>query len=89
MVAGLVEQHGIGTHQEDACECDAHLPATRKGADVAVHHLRAEAEARQDFARLRVEPVTAQLFEPRLHGTVAFDDPVHDVRLVGVGHFGF
>ena len=45
MVARLVEQHHVGPHQQDARERDAHLPAARQRADVAVHHLLAEAEA--------------------------------------------
>ena len=39
VVARLVEQHGVGAHEENAGERHAHLPAARQGADVAVHHL--------------------------------------------------
>ena len=39
MVARLVEQHGVGAHEQDAGQRHAHLPAARKLADVAVHHL--------------------------------------------------
>ena len=89
MVARLVEQHGVGAHQQDAGERDAHLPAARQRAHVAVHHLLAEAEARQDLARPALQRVAAQFLEARLHLAVALDDGVHLVGPVGVGHGGF
>ena len=59
MIARLVEQHGVGAHQKDARECHPHLPSARERADVAVHHLWAEAQARQHFARLGIERIAA------------------------------
>ena len=43
MVRRFVEQHGVGAHEENAGERDAHLPAARERADIAVHHFLAEA----------------------------------------------
>ena len=86
MVARLVEQHHIGPHQQDARQRDAHLPAARELADVAVHHLLAEAEAGQGFARAAVERIAVELLEGVLHLAIAGDDVLHLVGLVRVGH---
>ena len=88
MVARLVEQHGVGAHEQDAGERHAHLPAARQRADVAVHHLLAEAQAREDFARAALERVAVQLLEARLHLAVARDDALHVVGAVRIGHGG-
>ena len=63
MVARLVEQHGVGTHQQDAGQRHAHLPAAGERADVAVHHLLAEAEAGEHLARAAVERIAVELLE--------------------------
>ena len=86
MVGRLVEQHRVGPHQQDAGERDAHLPAARERADVAVHHLLAEAEAREHLARAGLERVAAELLEARLHLAVALDDALHLVGAVRIGH---
>ena len=67
----------------------AHFPAARELADVAVHHLRLKAQARENLARPAFERVAAELFEARLHFAVALDDVVHLVRSVWIGHGGF
>ena len=77
MVRGLVEEHRVGAHQEDAGEGDAHLPAARERADVAVHRLLREAETGEDLARLGVERVAAELLEPRLRLAERLDQLVH------------
>ena len=46
VVAGLVQQHAVGPHQEDSGQGHAHLPAAGQEAHIAVHALLAEAEAR-------------------------------------------
>ncbi len=89
MVARLVEQHDVGPHEEDAGQRHAHLPAPRQGAHVAIHHLLAEAQARQDLARPTLQRVPVQLLEAPLHLAVARDDHLHFVRAVGIGHGGF
>src|SRR4051794_31488274 len=71
MVARLVEQHDVGAHQENTRQRHAHLPAARELADVAVHHLLAEAEAGQRLARTAVERVAVELLERVLHLAVA------------------
>ena len=86
MVARLVEQHDVGTHQQNARQRHAHLPAAGELADVAVHHLLAEAEAGQRLARPAVERVAVELFEGVLHLAIAGDDLVHLIGLIGVGH---
>jgi hypothetical protein len=71
VVARLVQEHGVGAHEEDAGQRHAHLPAARQRADVTVHHLLAEAEAREDFARPTLQGVAVQLLEAPLHLAVA------------------
>ena len=88
MVARLVEQHGVGAHEQDAGQRDAHLPAARQRADVAVHHLLAEAQPGQHLARLALQRIAAQLLEAPLHLAVALDDVFHLVGAVGIGHGG-
>ena len=89
MVARLVEQHHVGSHQQDARERDAHLPAARELADVAVHHLLAEAQAREHLACPALQRVAVELLEAVLHLAIAFENFLHLVGLVGVGHLGF
>src|SRR5690348_9165774 len=84
MVARLVQQHDIGTHQEDPRERHAHLPAAREVADIAVHHLLAEAEARQHLPRPRLQRVAVELLEASLHLTIARDDLVHVVGAIRI-----
>ena len=86
MVARLVEQHRVRLHQEDAGQCHAHLPAARELAHVAVHHLLAEAEARENLARPALQRVAPQLLEARLHLAVAFDQLFHVVAASGIAH---
>ena len=88
MVARLVEQHDVGPHQQDARQRHAHLPAAGERADVAVHHLLAEAEAGQHLARAAVERIAVEFLEAVLHLAIARDDLVHLVGAVGIGHRG-
>ena len=88
MVARLVQQHHVGPHQEDARQRHAHLPAARERADVAVHHLLAEAEARQRLARPAVERIAVEFLETVLHLAIARDDVVHLVGAIRIGHRG-
>ncbi len=88
MVARLVQQHDVGTHQEDARQRHAHLPAARQRADVAVHHLLAKTQARQRLARPAVERVAVEFLETALHFAVARDDLFHVVGAVRIGHRG-
>ena len=89
MVARLVQQHGVGPHEQDAGQRHAHLPAARQRADVAVHHLLAEVEAGQNFARPALQRIAAEFLEARLHLAIALDHLVHFVGAVGIGHRGF
>ena len=88
VVARLVQQHGVGAHEQDAGQRHAHLPAARQRADVAVHHLLAEAQAGQDLARPALQRVAVQLLEAPLHLAVARDDRLHVVGPVRIGHGG-
>ncbi len=85
VVGRLVQQHRVGTHQQDAGQRHAHLPPARQVADVAVHHLLREAEAGQDLSGARLQRVAAQLVEARLHLAETVEQLVHLVRLVGIG----
>ena len=89
MVARLVQQHHVGPHQEDARQRHPHFPAARQRADVTVHHLLAEAEARQRFACTPIQRIAIELFEAMLHLAIAGDDGLHVVREFRVGHRGF
>ncbi len=86
MVRWLVEQHGVGAHEEDTSQRYAHLPAARQGADVAVHHLLAEGETGEHLAGAAFESIPAELLKAALHLAVALDDRVHFVRPGGIGH---
>ena len=89
VVARLVQQHHVGAHEQDARQRHAHLPAARQRADVAVHHLLAEAQAREHLARPSLERVAVELLEARLHLAVALDQILHVVRLVRIPHGRF
>ena len=88
MVAWLVEEHAVGLHEEDAGERHAHLPAAGQGADVAVHPLLAEAQARQHLAGPTIQGVAVQLLEPALHLAVARDDGLEIVVRAESAHDG-
>ena len=89
MVARLVQQHGVGPHQQNARQRHAHLPAAGQRADIAVHHFLAEAQARQHFARPPLQRIAVELLEAVLHLAVARDDVVHVVGARRIGHRGF
>ena len=86
MVGGLVEQHAVGPHQQDAGQRHAHLPAARQQPDIAVHALLAERKPRQHLARPRIERIAVQLLEAALDLAIALDQRVHVVGLLRVGH---
>ena len=88
MVGGLVEQHAVGPHQQDAGERHAHLPAAGEQADVAVHAFLAEAQAREHLARPGLQRIAIQLLEAPLHLAIALDDGVHVAGLLGIDHRG-
>ena len=86
VVGRLVEEERVGLHEQDARERDAHLPAAGELADVALDHLVAKAEPRQDLARPRLEGVSAELVEAGLRVAEALDELVEIARLLGIGH---
>ena len=86
MVGRLVHQQHVGPAEEHARHRDAHLPAARQRADVAVDPLVVEAEAVQDFARLRLERVAAEMLVFLLHFAEAGEDAVHVVGLRRIAH---
>ena len=85
VVGRLVEQQRVGLHDQDPRERDAHLPAARERADVAVDLLGREAEAGEDLARARLEPVAAELLEARLRLAEALDQRLELVGARGIG----
>ncbi len=85
VVRRLVEEHRVGLHQEDARERHAHLPPAGEGADVAVHDLVREAEAREDLSSARLERVATELLEARLRLAEVLDELFHFVRVRRVG----
>ena len=80
VVGRLVHQQDVGLAEQHARHRDAHLPAARQRADVAVDPLVVEAEAVQDLARLRLERVAAEVLVFLLHLAEAREDCVHLVR---------
>ena len=88
MVARLVQQHHVGPHQEDARQRHPHLPAAGQRADVAVHHLLAEAEAGECLAGAAIQRVAIEFLEAMLHLAIARDDLVHVIGARGIGHRG-
>ena len=86
MVAGLVEQHAVGPHQQDAGQRHAHLPAAGELADVAVHAFLAEAETGQHLPRARLQRIAVELAEARLHLAIALHQRVHIIALRRIGH---
>ncbi len=86
MVARLVQQHHVGAHQQNTRQRHPHLPAARQRADVAFHHLLAEAETRQRLTRPAIEGIAVELLEAVLHLAITRDDLVHLIRAIRIGH---
>ena len=86
VVARLVQQHDVGPHQQNTRQRYPHLPAARERADVAVHHLLAEAEARQRLPRPAVQLIAVEFLEAELHLAIARDDIFHLLGLFRIGH---
>ena len=86
MVARLVEQHDVGPHQQNPRQCNAHLPAARQRADIAVHHLVAKTESGEHFASAAIKRIAVEFLEATLHLAIARDDRIHIIGLIGIGH---
>ena len=78
VVRGLVEQQDVGAAQQQLRERDAHLPAARELAAVALEVGRPEAEAAEDGLRLRLRVVPAVVVPLLAHRRVA----LHDARVL-------
>ena len=74
MVGRLVHQQDVRLAEQHARHRDAHLPAARQRADVAVNPLIVEAEAVEDLARAAFERVAAQVLVLLLHLAEARED---------------
>ena len=77
MIGRLVHQQDVGLAEQHARHRDAHLPAARQLADVAVDPLVLEAEAVQNLARAALERVAAEMLVLLLHFAEAREDRVH------------
>ena len=88
VVRRLVHQQDVGLAEHRACHRHAHLPAARKRADVAVDALVLEAEAMEDFARLALERVAAEVLVFLLDMAEPLEDPVHVAGFRRVSHRG-
>ena len=75
-----------GLAEQDARHRDAHFPATRERADIAVDPHVVEAEAGEHFARLALEGVAAEMFVLLLDLAEAGQDRVRVGRPRRVGH---
>ena len=74
VVGRLVHQQHVGPAEQHARHRDAHLPAARQRADVAVDPLVVEAEPVQHLARLAFERVAAEMLVLLLHLAEARED---------------
>ena len=86
VVGRLVHQQHVGLAEHHARHRDAHLPAARERADVAVDPLVLEAEPVQDLARLALERVAAEVLVLLLHLAEPREDRVHRAGLLRIGH---
>jgi hypothetical protein len=86
VVRRLVHQQHLGLAEHRARHGDAHLPAAREVADVAVDALVLEAQPVQDLARLALERVAAEVLVLVLHLAEPREDRVHRAGLVRIRH---
>ena len=86
MVGRLVHQQDVGLAEQHARHRDAHLPAARERADVAVDPLVVEAETVQNLAGPALERVAAQVVVFLLDLAEARQDPIHVVGARRIGH---
>ena len=86
VVGGLVHEQHVGPAEQHARHGDAHLPAARERAHVAVDPLVVEAEAVQHLARLAFERVAAEVLVLLLHLAEAREDAVHLAGARRIGH---
>ena len=88
MVAGLVQQHGVGTHQKDAGQRHPHLPAADNAPTSPSIISWLKLRPAKHLARPALQRVAVQFLEPCLHLAVARDDLVHVIGSVSVSHGG-
>ncbi len=86
MVRRLVEEQDVRLAEQHARHRDAHLPAARQRADIAVDLCVLETEAREHVAGLRLEGVATKVVVLLLYFAEALQDPIHVIGLVGVAH---
>ena len=86
MVGRFVHEQDVRPPEQHARHGDAHLPAARECADIAVDLLVGEAEPVQDFARLAFERVAAEMFVLFLHFSEPVQDLLHVVGPRRIGH---
>ena len=85
MVRRLVHQQDVRAPEQHARHCDAHLPAARERADVAVDPFVVEAEPVEHLAGLRLERVAAQMVVLLLHLAEAREDAIEIGGLRRIG----
>jgi hypothetical protein len=86
VIGRLVHQQHVGPPEQHARHRDAHLPSARQRAHVAVDPLVVESEAEEDFARLRLERIAAEMIVFLLHFAEAREDPIHVARFRRIRH---
>ena len=86
VVRRLVHQQDVGFAEQHAGHGDAHLPAARQRAHVAVDAIVVEPEPVQHLAGLRLERVAAEVVVLLLHFAEAGEDAVHVAGARRVGH---
>ncbi len=95
VVAGFVQEHAVGPHQQDAGQRHAHLPAAGQQTDIAIHAFLAEAQAGQHLACAGFQRIAVQFLEALQHLAIAVHYGFQFTRLIRIdhgrlelGHFG-
>ena len=83
MVGWLVKKQQVGMAQEELCQCDAHLPAARELGARALKVGDFETQAGQDFARVALELVAAQVLKAVLDLAVFVKECIDVLALLG------
>jgi hypothetical protein len=86
VVGRFVHQQDVRPAEQHPRHGDAHLPAAREEADIALDAIVLEAQPVQHLARLRLEAITAGVLVLLLDLAEARQDAIHVAGAIGVAH---
>jgi hypothetical protein len=86
VVGRLVHQEHVGPPEQHAGHGDAHLPSTGQRTDIAVDAIVVEPEPVENFTRLALERVAAEVFVLFLHFTKTGQNAIHVCGAIRIGH---